>query len=148
MILEILLYLFLGAACGLVINLLILKSPVPSLFPAYSEKFAGRLYSVDLILGIFLYGLAAPVIEELIFRVGLYGFLYRRTNFAAAALVSSLIFGIYHMNMVQGIYAFIMGMILCAMYHRDHRAFVPIAMHMGANISVWLFGERIMEWLT
>ena len=73
----------------------------------------------------------------------IYDMLYRYTGFAASAVISSLIFAIYHMNMVQGIYAFIMGMLICTLYHRDHRIAVPIAMHTGANLAVWLLSGMI-----
>ena len=131
-------YAGIGAAAGLLLNFIIMVSPLPRIFPAYGERFAGRLYSVDLMTGIFLYCLAAPVLEELIFRIGIYGFLYKKTGFVPAMIISSLLFAVYHMNMIQGIYAFIMGMLFCVFYHRDHRGYVPVVMHMGANLAAWL----------
>ena len=127
----------LGGASGLLLNMLIMMSPLPDLFPAYGEMIADRLYSVDIISGIFLYCLAAPILEEFIFRIGLYGIIGSFIGSFPAALISSLLFGLYHMNMLQGIYAFIMGILFCTMYRRDHRKFVPICMHIGANLAVW-----------
>ncbi len=144
---DILICLGVGAFCGLFFNILIMKSPLPAMFPAYSDELAGKLYSVDTVTGVFLFGLAVPVIEELIFRIGLYGFLYRKMGFRAAALISSLVFGIYHMNVVQCVYAFCMGVILCVLYRRDNRVFVPICVHMGANLAVWLLGNTIAGWI-
>ena len=131
-------YLLIGGVCGVLLNFAIMRSPLPELFPAYTESFAGKLYSVNIISGIFLYCLVAPILEELIFRIGIYGFLYKRLGFAVSAILSSGLFAVYHMNMVQGIYAFIMGMLFCALYHRDHRIPVPILLHAGANLAVWL----------
>ena len=147
LLIDILICFATGAFCGLFFNILIMKSPIPSLFPSYSEELAGKLFSINIVTGVFLFGLAVPIIEEFIFRIGLYGFLYRKAGFWGAAVISSLIFGIYHMNVVQFIYGFIMGIILCAMYHRDYRGFVPIFVHMGANLAVWLLGNVIAGWL-
>ena len=131
-------YVLIGGICGVALNLLIMHSPIPRMFPVYTESFVGKLYSIDIISGFFLYCLVAPVLEELIFRIGIYGFLYKRLGFAVSAIMSSGLFAVYHMNMVQGIYAFIMGMLFCTLYHRDHRIPVPILLHAGANLAVWL----------
>lgn len=76
----------------------------------------------------------APLAEEITFR----GLVFRRmkeyTSFWPAALVSSLLFGLYHMNLMQGIFAFIYGLLLCAIYDRFKNLWAPIAMHAAANL--------------
>ena len=99
------------------------------------------MFSVDFITGIFLFCILSPVVEEFLFRRVLYDLLYRYTGFPAASVISSFVFGAYHMNMIQGVYGFIMGMIFCALYRRDHRIAVPIALHIGANLAVWVFSN-------
>ena len=136
-------YLLTGAVSGLLLNALIMHSPLPELFPAYTDSFRGRLYTVGLLQGILLYCLLAPVLEEVLFRLLAYDFLYKHIGFWGAALISSFIFAAYHMNMVQGIYAFIMGMLFCTLYRRDHRMAVPISLHIGANLAVWLFSNLL-----
>ncbi len=140
---EFVIYAGIGAALGLLLNALIMYSPLPRIFPAYSESFKGRMFSVDIMTGIFLFCLLSPVVEELLFRRLVYDQLYLRIGFPAASVISSLIFAAYHMNMIQGIYAFIMGMIFCALYRRDHRIAVPIALHIGANLAIWLFSNLL-----
>lgn len=138
-------YLLTGAVCGTLLNTLIMKSPLPSLFPLYTENISPKLTSVDIIYGVLLYCIAAPVLEELIFRRVLYDLIYLKTGFLPAALTSSLVFAVYHMNMIQGIYAFIMAMIICLLYYRNHRLYVPICLHIGANLAVWLSASIIMS---
>ncbi len=138
---KILFYAAAGAVSGLALNLIIMHSPLPEMFPYYSEKVMENVLSVDMVSGIFLYCVAGPVLEEILFRRIVYDLLYRYTGFAAAAVISSFLFAAYHMNMIQGIYAFIMGMFFCAMYHRDHEIYVPVALHIGANLAVWLFSN-------
>ena len=138
-------YPVIGAVSGLLLNFLIMKSPLPAIFPGYAEGFAGKIYSVDIISGIFIYCIAAPVLEEIIFRLLAYDLLYRYLGYLPSALISSLIFAVYHMNVVQGVYAFIMGMLFCSLYHRDHRIPVPILLHIGANLAVWLLSNTILK---
>lgn len=140
---SIVIYLLTGAISGLILNALILHSPLPEIFPVYSESFRNRIYTVGLMHGILLYCLLSPVIEEVLFRFIVYDLLFKHTGFPAAAVISSFLFAAYHMNMVQGVYAFIMGMLFAALYHRDHRRAVPISLHIGANLAVWLFSNLL-----
>ena len=82
----------------------------------------------------------APVCEELLMR----GLLYRRlrdyTGFMTSALLSSLLFGIIHMNIVQFIYAFLAGMVFAYIYERYQSVKASIICHSVANISSFLLG--------
>ncbi|MGI6071480.1 MAG: CPBP family intramembrane glutamic endopeptidase [Lachnospiraceae bacterium] len=77
--------------------------------------------------------LLAPLAEEIAFR----GLVFKRgreyMSFWPAALTSSLFFALYHMNLTQGIYAFMYGLLLCAIYDKIRNLWVPIAMHAAAN---------------
>lgn len=70
------------------------------------------LYSVPLWLQLLVVGLAAPLTEELIYR----GFAYRRLRtvmgIVPAAAVTALFFALFHGNLLQGIYAGILGLFL------------------------------------
>lgn len=81
--------------------------------------------------------LTAPLAEELVFRVILYGWIRRYTGFWASALLSSLAFGMYHGNMIQGVYAFIIGMILARGYETSsYRKYIMVVlMHGAANLA-------------
>ena len=77
-------------------------------------------------------GVAVPAAEEVAFR-GL-GFVKLRENcpFWQAALLSSALFGVYHGNVLQGIYGFIMGMIFAWAMERKNTIAAPFFMHMAA----------------
>jgi hypothetical protein len=51
-----------------------------------------------------------------------------------AVVVSALIFGITHGNLVQGIYAFLIGVVFCMVYEYSGRITVVIFSHMAANL--------------
>ena len=56
----------------------------------------------------------------------------------AAAAASSLMFAIYHGNPVQGIYAFLIGMLLCLVYERTGRLAAAVFFHGAGNLAVYL----------
>lgn len=79
----------------------------------------------------------APVVEEGIFRALIFGGLRRIVHFLPAAVVSSLAFGIYHGNWIQGSYAFLTGMILAWGYEDSgyHKFAMAAVMHGAANLA-------------
>lgn len=62
----------------------------------------------------------APLAEELVFRAMLFRTLRKGFCFWAAALISGAVFGIYHMNLVQGIYAGLLGLLLAWFYEKTN----------------------------
>lgn len=60
----------------------------------------------------------APIIEELLFRGLIYGRLRQAMGTGSAIFLSSLVFGVFHGNVIQGIYAFFIGLILATVYER------------------------------
>ena len=127
-----------SAAWALGLNLLLALIGLPELFPGFQETAAAQA-AVPLEAGILLYGIAAPVSEELLFR----GIFYRRAGelfggWKAAALFSSLLFGAYHGNPVQGIYGFLTGMVLCLVYEKTGRLSAAMLFHGAGNLAVYL----------
>ena len=55
-----------------------------------------------------------------------------------AMLVTSLLFGLYHMNPIQGIYGFIMGLLMVYLYEYFGSFLWPVLVHMLANSIVYL----------
>lgn len=124
-------YILVGGICGLVLNTLIFSSPLAGIFPAPAQD------SYEWVLtpgGLALSCILSPLIEELIFRKGVFLGLRKRIPYAPAAALSSFLFAIFHMNMLQGTYAFLMGMIMCALYEEDGGFRAPLAFHIGANL--------------
>jgi membrane protease YdiL (CAAX protease family) len=61
---------------------------------------------------------AAPVVEETIFRGGLYAGLRRRWSLPAAALISSAVFAAVHLNWASFLPVTALGVALCVVYER------------------------------
>ena len=66
-------------------------------------------------------GIAAPFIEELIFRLGIYGFLLKR-KLPGGLIISSLLFGLYHMvsgwGILKAVNMFFVGLVFGAVFKR------------------------------
>lgn len=73
-----------------------------------------------------------PVCEELLFRGLLAGRLARYGQ-KPAALVSALLFGLYHANVSQFFYAFALGLLLAYAYFYTGSLKAPILLHMLFN---------------
>jgi membrane protease YdiL (CAAX protease family) len=132
-------YILLGVGCQFFFSgaMNIIQPMFPKVFEEYGETMEGLLGS-NLLL-VLLYTLViAPVSEELIFR-GVT--LYRSKKvlpFIGANLLQSLFFGIYHQNIIQGIYAAVMGFVLGLVYRKYRTIYAPILLHMLINASVFL----------
>lgn len=111
------------------------------------EKASARLYQPPFGIQVVAIGFLIPVAEELIFR-GLGYFRMRwKLSFWGAALISSLYFGWYHGNIVQGVYAFCLGLLLAGVYEAYHSLLAPVCLHVAANLSSLLFTELVPETL-
>lgn len=91
-------------------------------------------YSAYFLIGIICYGIVTPIAEELMFRGIIYNYLKRFMDMKMAFFVAAALFGFYHMNMVQGVYGFIMGLIIAYAYEYFGDFKAPVAVHMISNI--------------
>lgn len=90
-------------------------------------------------LGIIAIVIMAPIVEELLFRGAIEGYLLRKWKHPAGAIVfSSLVFGLVHGNWVQAPFAFVIGLALGWMYYRTGSLFPGILMHFVNNSTAVL----------
>lgn len=120
---------------SVLVNQLIQWSGLHILFPYYSEEVAASLFNTSILLIVYLaVALLAPISEELIYR----GLIYRRLRdyigIKWAMVMSALIFGLIHGNMVQFVFAFLIGVALAAVYERYKTIWAPVAAHMAVNL--------------
>lgn len=100
-----------GGCTSLSIALSILQMLVPQWFVTYQgvmDHFTvsaqGLVYFYVLLLG--------PISEEMIFRGAILDHFYLAFPFWAANLLQAALFGVYHGNLIQGLYAFALGLAL------------------------------------
>lgn len=94
-----------------------------------------NIFSAGSVLVIVQTVILAPISEELLFRGIVYNRLRRYFGkFPLPALISSAIFGLYHFNLAQGIFAFLFGLLACAVYDKVRNLWSVIALHIGGNL--------------
>ncbi len=102
---------------------------------------ANAQFGVAFLVGIFLYGILSPVAEEAVFRGLMYNRMKRCFNYPIALLVSSLLFGCYHGNIVQALYGTFLGLLMAYTYESYGSFAAPVLFHGVANISIY-----VMTW--
>ena len=102
---EMLLLLGMGAAFSQFANMLvgILQSVLN--YQEYQESMDQLMEGKQMWFLILSMGIIAPLAEEIVFRWLIYLRLRDYMRMGAAAVISGLIFGIYHGNLVQAVYA-------------------------------------------
>lgn len=101
---------------------------------------------------IFYVGFGAPFFEELLFRGVVLGILVLIINrlhrdpvfwYAAANIIQALLFALYHGNVYQGIYAFLIGLIFGYIFILTGSAIPGMVAHSSVNLF-GLFAERVI----
>ena len=73
-----------------------------------------------------------PLVEELIFR-GIFFGSYRKAGMTGAALMSGLLFGCFHLNINQALYAFVMGIVFAYMVEATGSLWSSVIAHFAVN---------------
>ncbi len=130
---------------GLSFNLLFLMFDVITsfdrLFPDYGQVVE-PLLSGGFGLTIMIAGIIIPVFEEILFRGIVFNRLKTCLPLTAALWLQGFLFGAYHLNILQGIYGMILGILAALVYEWFQSIWVPIAVHAAFN-SISIFISRI-----
>lgn len=136
--------------CNYIVNF------VAAIFPQWLEAYMELLEAAGLdetiTVGMLIYSvLLAPVCEELVFR----GVTMRQAGkifpFWAANIFQAFLFGAFHMNMMQGVYTFCVGLVLGIICEKSGSIYNAIFYHMlfnfwGTVLSQYLYiGESNFE---
>jgi membrane protease YdiL (CAAX protease family) len=93
----------------------------------------------------------APISEELFFRGVLFNRLKIRKGFVFGLVVSSVIFGLCHLNypdhISHVIYTCIMGMTLCILYSRTDNLLLNMVVHSAYNLLSYLLVYTPLQYL-
>lgn len=112
---------------------------VAFLFPSWLEAYEKLIESAGLdekiSIGMFCYSvLLAPFSEELIFRGVTLRQAKKALPFWAANLLQAILFGIFHLNMIQGIYAFCLALLLGYICEKSGSIYNSILLHLLFNL--------------
>ena len=132
--------LFAGASLGMAVNNVIVMTPLIETSAGFQSAnqafFAGGV--VFELLGSCL---VIPIAEELLFR----GLVYKRLKLyfgvTPALIGSALIFGIMHVNLVQFLYAAVIGLFLAFVLEKTGKLSMAVFGHIAANLAAVLRTE-------
>ena len=123
-----------GIAACVLVNTLIRVSGIAGIFTGFSQV-SEQFYRPPLWLQVCAMGVGIPLAEELVFRGLVFGTVRKNRSFGQAAVMSALLFGIYHGNVLQGVYAFLMGLLFSWIMEREKTIGAPLVTHMAANFT-------------
>lgn len=122
-----------GAMLGIAVNNLIAMTPLIEMSAGFHEAntafFAGGV--IYELLGSCL---VIPIAEELLYRGVVFKRLCVFLGVLPAMFLSALIFGVMHANLVQFIYAGILGLLLSFLLQKTGKLYAPILGHIAANL--------------
>ena len=106
----------------------------PGWYDTYEELMNSMGFD-DVALVLALYAvIIAPISEELIFRGVTMGYAARIMPFWVANIFQAFLFGLFHGNVVQGTYAFVVGLFCGYVCRRGGSIYLPILFHMLFNL--------------
>ncbi len=145
------LFILLTAVClNVAFNNIISLTPLKEWSASYGE-LEMSIYSASLFWQIVSAGILAPILEEIVFR----GILFSNYRTVVGAwpsiIISAVIFGLMHYNLVQFVYAFLLGVFFAYLAEKTGELWPCILAHIVANlysllatkfgISQWMFSD-------
>lgn len=93
--------------------------------------------------------IVGPLSEEVIFRGMVLRIGTSRMNFLSANIIQALLFGMFHMNLVQGLYAFVVGLFLGFVVQKCHSLKASYIFHlvfnfMGVFTGISTYADQIL----
>lgn len=136
---------FFGLMLFFVVIASLISNCVPLLFPALKEAWEQNQILVDnlkslehpgiLFLVVPSLVIFTPIIEEILFRAGIYRLLRAKMSGIPAALLASLCFAILHDSFSGILPLTALSCILCYAYERTGKLAIPIIMHGLFNLN-------------
>lgn len=93
----------------------------------------------SLFITFFVIALLAPVVEEIVFRGVLITSFQKVITPIGALILTSFLFSVAHGNLVQGMYSFVLGIVLAYIRIKSKSLWNSIAMHISFNCSNIIF---------
>ena len=138
---EVILLLFLGIALAEIVNIAVGIIASFAGMDVYDDTMRMISEGKSIWTLILWVGLISPVVEEMLFRWVVFLRLRDAFSLGVSAVISGLLFGIYHGNMLQFLYASILGIYFALVLEWTGSLWTTILLHVGANIWSLLVSE-------
>lgn len=129
--------LILALGLSLLLNVAAILSGFTSVSSGFAKTSSAQ-FSLPIWLGVPIYGIITPVTEEIVHRGIIYNRLRRFFDLPIALIAGALLFGISHGNLIQFVYAFLMGIMIGFIYERYGSFLYPVIFHCMANTAVYI----------
>lgn len=140
------------SSVGLTVLFTYLIMPLISFINVFSQLFdsntvlgiSDEIISMPAILMIFIMGIFGPLCEELVFRGIIFSGYKKTGRMMGAVVLSSLLFGLMHMNFNQFCYATFLGFVFAMLLEATGSLWSPVLAHVIVNTHnvVMLFGVQ------
>lgn len=133
---------------GYIVGLVERTGIAPDIFQEYEQMTDSLMTDQSFILQILAIGLLAPLMEEIIFRGLIFHQLRKNIPLPIALILQAFLFGLAHLNIIQGSYAFLAGILMGISLIWSGSLLLPMLMHAGMNLSaVFLshYGQHLSE---
>lgn len=130
-----------GAGVGGCISLTVFLSIIMNFMPQAFENYNEIMKNLEPSGGVltFVYVLfIGPTSEEIIFRGAIFDRMRLAFGFWVGNVLQAMFFGVYHMNLVQGLYAFLLGMVLGMVIYATGSILCSIATHIIFNSTTYI----------
>ncbi len=144
--------LVLAFAAGIFLNMFtvtlmdVCSRVIPDSWTEQNAESVGAVMSGSLLIVFLAVYIAAPFVEEILFRGLFYTGIRDTSHVIVAVILSSLMFGVFHGNPLQGIYTFVVALFLAYVRQVADSLWPAILLHMGYNSSS-LFLSELYDWL-
>lgn len=128
---------------------IIADNAIPSVMEKYNELMKLSSFGTNVFITVIYGYLLGPVTEELCFRGVMQGLLEKSNmSYMPVIVIQGLLFGVMHMNLVQGVYAFMLGMALGYIRYKYKTLILTVAAHVvfnffGTSVELFLEGAGI-----
>ena len=110
-------------------------------YSASYESIENSFYSGNIVCELAAFVILSPLAEEVLYRGVVFLYIKRTLGMWPAIVISAIMFAVFHMNLVQLIYALILGFYLSIVMERSENLWIPIIGHVAANALSVIRGE-------
>jgi len=137
---DIVLPIILGITISLIYNIILFQ--LNNLFH-FTNKF--EISNMPIIIQIICSGVLGPILEELVFRGIVYNKLKTFNKPIISIILTSIIFALFHSNIIDATYAFIVSFVLIYIYEKYKTLKAPILTHIFLNTTIILMLNLIIK---
>lgn len=137
---DVIIPIILGVTISLIYNITIFE--LNNIFN-FTNNF--EVSTIPIITQLICSGICGPILEELLFRGIVYNKLKVFNKRSVAIILTSIIFAIFHTDIINAIFAFIVSFILIYIYEKYKTLKAPIILHISLNTTIILMLNLIVK---